>query len=289
MKLKSFMEDSFQVSPGSVKIDNKGTIERYREKYEALIKHAEFKHEIYTVNPHDRHIVHVKVPSETVDNFYYDVCLEFSGEDPSTDLMNCDVKVFSNSPSFVYSYAYVFAHWVPEGRPATGRDSMMIDRLRGKMPRDRMLIPGLEQKIGKQPTHDQPVVRNPLGIPLFDKSIYFAVFYLLDKDITWADILSVHNNIRVQVLAVNVADFDKLMNERKRLANRQKEMKKRDAETQKKAQEKEERGKVKKDKKLLKVPKILTAKKPTQAKRVSGSAKKVQTVKSSVAPKSTKR
>ena len=266
MKLQAFLSDEFSVQKGAVKISTGETIKKYHDRYELLCSRAEFKHQIYTVPP-GRHIVHVKVPSETVDNFYYDVCLEFSGEDPSTDLMNCDVKVFSNSPSFVYSYAYVFAHWVPEGRPATGRDSMMIDRLRGKM----------------------PVVRNPLGIPLFDKSIYFAVFYLLDKDITWADILSVHNNIRVQVLAVNVVDFDKLMNERKRLANRQKEMKKRDAETQKKAQEKEERGKVKKDKQLLKVPKILTAKKPTQAKRVSSSVKKVQTVKSSVAPKSTKR
>lgn len=227
MKLKEFLKDTLQVSKGAMKIETKGIIEDYRERYDVLRKDKSkpFRHDVYTMTPGNRIAVHIKVPSETVDKFYYDVLLELSAEKSAVDFGDCDVKVFSNCPSFVYSVAYVFAHWNPDtGKVERGGKGMMIDMLKGKLPRDRMLIPGLENKLGRDPVHDAPVTRNPMGLPMFDKSIYFAVFYLMD-DVSFASVMNNHRFRTTRQVFDNVAFFDQLMRERKRLENRQKEAK----------------------------------------------------------------
>lgn len=101
---------------------------------------------------------------------------------------------------------------------------MMIDTLKGKLPRDRMLIPGTEKKLGKQPVHDPPVVRNPLGLPLFDKSIYYAIFYLQDN-VSYDQIIRTHNNVSMARVVASVEDFERLMSYRRKLEQDQKRQK----------------------------------------------------------------
>lgn len=223
MKLKNFLSDTFQPTKGSMKISTKGVIEAYREKYDLLSKRTDkpFRYSVYTMLG-DRHMVHIKVPSETVDRFYYDVLLELTAEKSAVDFGDCDVKIFSNCPSFVYSVAYIFAHWDPDAkRPTTKGKGMMIDTLKGKLPRDRMLIPGTEKKLGKQPIHEPPVVRNPLGFPMFDKSVYYAIFFLMDN-ISFKDIIRSRRIITAPQLLAGVESFDSLMAKRKKAEQTQK-------------------------------------------------------------------
>lgn len=100
----------------------------------------------------------------------------------------------------------------------------MIDTLKGKLPRDRMLIPGTEKKLGKQPVHDPPVVRNPLGLPLFDKSIYYAIFYLQDN-VPYDQIIRTYNNVSMARVVASVEDFERLMSYRRKLEQDQKRQK----------------------------------------------------------------
>lgn len=230
MKLEAFMGPDFRPSSGSIKIPIGGLIEDYRTRYEALSKRAKFFHQVYTVNPGARLIIHVKVPSESLSKdldhqaqapIYYDVLLELN-PGGSLKYEDCDVKVFSNSPSFVYQAAYVFAHWDPEGRASSGKDRMMVDSMKGRVPKNSMFISGLSQKLGPEPTHDKPVIRNPMGIPMFDKSIYYAIFYLKDK-LPLQEALKVHNNVTIQQVSSVIMNFDRLMAERKRQERRFKE------------------------------------------------------------------
>lgn len=251
MKLRSFMQDT--MSFGSMGIPIRPIIESYKERYLSLKKRVKFTHMIYEVMPGSRHMVHVKVPSETItgEPFYYDVLLELAGDTAAT-FSDCDVKFFSNCPSFVYNLSYVMAHWVPEAKP----DKRFNNR---RVKGDTMLIPGLSQKLGPQPTKDKPVIRNPLGIPMLDKSLYFAIFYIMEN-LTWQEVASTHNNVHIGQVAVSVADFDHLMVDRKRAENRDKKKKEDGERKVKAAMAKHERS--------IQSPKgILHAKQPTSTKK----------------------
>lgn len=185
MQLKQFLSDNIVLGKGAVKIPAGEMIEKYRKQYDAMkLRNLKFKHEVHALMPGARAIVHVKVPSETVDNFYYDVVLEFnpfiSGNvagKRAHSFEDCHIKVFSNCPSFVYTYAYVFYHMKD---PERGSDSMIIDKFNQKIPKDRLMVKGPEKTLGEKPLTDNPVIRNPYGLPLFDKSIYYAVFYVIE-------------------------------------------------------------------------------------------------------------
>lgn len=90
----------------------------------------------------------------------YDVVLKF---DPSSKADRFDgtikkynMKIFSNCPSFTYTYAYV-AHI----------NGLLVDGLRGKY----------DKEIIKNP----PIQRNPRLVLNYEKSIYYACKYIIEK------------------------------------------------------------------------------------------------------------
>lgn len=56
--------------------------------------------------------IHMKIPSETIEGFYYDVVLQFTpsglGHDISTSIKDYGVRFFSNDPSFMYTFTHAF-------------------------------------------------------------------------------------------------------------------------------------------------------------------------------------
>lgn len=60
----------------------------------------------------DRYLVYMKIPSEVVEDFYYDTVVEFTPskdtDSSSRTLSNYNVRFFSNDPSFVYTFAHAF-------------------------------------------------------------------------------------------------------------------------------------------------------------------------------------
>ena len=245
MQLKQFLSDNITLGKGAVKIPAGEMIEKYRKQYDAMkTRNLKFKHEVHALMPGARAIVHVKVPSETVDNFFYDVVIEF---DPfingnvagkrAHSFEDCHVKVFSNCPSFVYTYAYVFYHMKD---PERGSDSMIIDKFNQKIPKDRLMIKGLEKSLGEKPLTDDPVVRNPYGLPLFDKSIYYAIFYIIE---TLNVDRTVYNKrmITEKQFLQGIPDFDYLMTLRKSQEQKMRERKRKETRAKTKQFEDHER------------------------------------------------
>lgn len=107
---------------------------------------------------------YLKVPSETVENFYFDVVIEATPLSPSskTDytINNYYLKLFSNSPNFVFTYTYVYEQ-------------------------TNSLIDFLKDKIDEKALTEPPKVRNPIQSYGFEKSVYFALLFInlkkLDK------------------------------------------------------------------------------------------------------------
>lgn len=92
---------------------------------------------------------YIKVPSEIVPKFYYDVVIKMKVDKKSMLLDNSEVQFFTNDPNFNYVFAYAFK-------------------------KHNMTIPELEFKMSKDALSKKPVTKNPQLIINYVKSLYFA-------------------------------------------------------------------------------------------------------------------
>ena len=143
---------------GSTAIANRNLIKTdLNQRYFKLIdKHKDFKTKRIKVG--EDYYFHVMIPSESERENTYDVVIKFTSLDNNTfskdlTLNRYYMSVFSNCPSFVYTYAYVYNKY-------------------------QMLINDLKDKYDEIVLASNPVVKNPGEIINYDKSIYFACKYL---------------------------------------------------------------------------------------------------------------
>ncbi len=104
-------------------------------------------------------LFHVKVPSEEYqfNKLVYDIFFLIQ-YDKDKRYAQRNVRMISNSPNFLFTYAYVYFH-----------DDIMIERFALKMPDEAL--------------NNKPVVRNPIESLGFEKSTYIAARYLVDGQI----------------------------------------------------------------------------------------------------------
>lgn len=104
-----------------------------------------------------------KVPSETVDGILFDVAVQFDpdGEESVKDrtLNRYVLKLFSNSPNFVFTYAYV-------------------------LNKSDMIVPFLIDKLHDKVLTEAPKIRNPVETYGFEKSCYFACLFIREMKLT---------------------------------------------------------------------------------------------------------
>ena len=103
---------------------------QYMEKFDALYMReaGRIKRTLYYDKVRDVYFCHIKMPSETVEKFYYDVVIRFYTDDNAervnSSLTNYQVQFFSNDPAFIYTYLYVFR-----------KLDMLVMDLKGKCPK----------------------------------------------------------------------------------------------------------------------------------------------------------
>jgi len=134
-------------------------IENLKNRYSKIrndpLSKNKWKCDIYT--DHGQYYFHLKVPSETFRrDLQYDVVIQLlpigkSASDLTVN--NYAVKVFSNAPNFLFTYAYIYN-------------------------KDDILVSFLKNKISRKALHDAPVIRNKHEIYGFEKSVYFALLYI---------------------------------------------------------------------------------------------------------------
>lgn len=123
------------------------------DEYENIVQ--QITHKWYSLQD-KYYIAHIKIPSKFSDKVYYDVLLEIdinSIPKNVTVINNSKCRVFSNCPSFVFTYAYVFD-------------------------KNKDIIPWSKKKYNKKVFEYNPVKRNPTEICNYEKSLYFAIKYI---------------------------------------------------------------------------------------------------------------
>lgn len=146
-----------------------GNVAKTREdlKNQYLKLENKIKHKIYVFRKYA--IYHIIIPSkdETRDNTY-DVIIEFNMNDLTSeaiDISSLDFALFSNCPSFVYTYANVFYN-------------------------KQMLCKWLLNKYNPQVRKNLPERRNAYNVIGFERSIYLAMLYIKSKHIDRLDVIT---------------------------------------------------------------------------------------------------
>jgi hypothetical protein len=105
-------------------------------------------------------VIHLKVPSEVVPKFYYDVVVEFTTKNPAyipaMDLKKYDVRFYSNSPDFVYTHCHAY---VTSG----------------------LFFADLKKRMNKLSLTKKAVERNPNDEVGYVKSIFFAYLIITSR------------------------------------------------------------------------------------------------------------
>ena len=150
--------------------------ELYMNKLDKILV-REMGHIDYTLyKSKNKYYVYIKVPSEVIEKFYYDVVIEFSEPDDKSlidsTLKNYNVSFYSNDPSFVYTFAHAFI-------------------------KNKLFIEELKDVMSKEAIKKVAVEKNPSNQVGYVKSLYFAYLilkrenifnkkkFLLAKDIDW--------------------------------------------------------------------------------------------------------
>lgn len=135
--------------------------EMYNKKFNlVLLREAnKFTYTLYKSKDEYNYYIDFKIPSEVIKNFYYDVLIEFSTKNPAFSVTGTldkyDIRVFSNSPDFMFTHAHAY-----------NKTGLLFTDAISKLPKESVT------KVAKE--------RNPKDEIGYVKSIYFA-FLLMQQ------------------------------------------------------------------------------------------------------------
>lgn len=189
---------------------NKKNVEKdntFNSKYRLFVSSNKIKvHATCIIE--DSYYIHIKVPSESNKDkdYLYDVVIRFFTDNPEVlkqnSLRNYYIQFFSNSPSFMYQYAYLY-----------NQEGFLIKALYDKLDADYIDIP--------------PTKTNSEMIASYDKSIYFACRYLSENMFRYLNKKGhlLIKKVTKEKFFSNISDFKSvkfdqtLINEEKKLTN----------------------------------------------------------------------
>ena len=139
------------------------------------------------------YFLHIKIPSEVVKNFYYDVVLKFTGSPEVVGGMHgldkYKVQFYSNDPAFVFTYAHVFR-----------TNNLFIKELSGKMSRRAL--------------KEKPKEKNANELVGYVKSLFFAYLFMEQRGLFKPAILNVAQSLDINYLVSQIEDADSKIDKR---------------------------------------------------------------------------
>jgi hypothetical protein len=129
----------------------------YTSKFDKILlrENGKIDFKVYKDNKSkdDSFYIHIKVPSEVIAKFYYDVVIHLSTVETtkkaSTNLRQYQVKFFSNDPAFVYTFAHAFSE-------------------------HHIFVEDLKPRMSKVALKSLAKTKNPTNQIFYVKSLYFA-------------------------------------------------------------------------------------------------------------------
>lgn len=174
---------------GSAALNINAIKQKYDERYNSFYKditHKSFfiKKDIY---------ISINIPS-SVKGIFYDVVIKFTPNNKSAgvSVIDMDYQFFSNSPSFLYTYANAYS-------------------------KKKLLIRELDRKLSREMIKEMAKTRNPYSIISYDYTIYCALKYILINGFDKISVLKLENNktSTISDLYKSVQNWETLQKKRK--------------------------------------------------------------------------
>lgn len=150
---------------GSSVMTNKSLYkDMYTKKLDLIVlrENNGFKYTLFKSKDDTKYYIYIKIPSEVIKRFYYDIVIEFSTKNPaikvSNDLEKYDIRVFSNSPDFIFTHVYAY-----------NKAGLFLSDLVEKIPKQAIKTPAKE--------------RNPKNEIGYIKSIYFTYLIMRNRNL----------------------------------------------------------------------------------------------------------
>lgn len=186
----------------------------YVEKFDKLLlrEAGKIDYTLYIDKKKDRYAIHIKIPSETVKDFYYDAVILFYTNDAtahaSPNLQGYKVKFFSNDPAFVFTYLRVFL-------------------------KHDLFLEDLKPKASRLALTKDPKEKNPYEVPGYSKILYFAYLYMKAKNLFAKHMYQSYGvPYDPKILVQKVEHTDKKIADRQRLGEEQAARSAREAKAQ---------------------------------------------------------
>lgn len=148
---KSFMNNP--AGAGVAFNNRKYVVEGLEDSYAKLLAATggKFKYRVFQVG--SSILFHVLVSSESIEDFFYDVVIEFEDSVKASDLSKSNIRLFSNAPSFTFTYAYAF-------------------NFQG------LLTPYCAPLVNRRALTEIPQVKNTELVTGYEKTLFFALFFI---------------------------------------------------------------------------------------------------------------
>ena len=174
---------------GSTVLNIRATKADFDKRYDKISK--DVNHTTYFIKK-DIYIS-INIPS-SVKGIFYDVVIKFTPNRYSAGVAvtDMDFQVFSNSPSFLYTYANTYA-------------------------KRKMLIRELDRKLSREMLKNLATTRNPYSIVSYDFTVYAALKYIFQNGHTNINSLKVNciESNSLTPLLKSVQDWETLQKKRK--------------------------------------------------------------------------
>lgn len=223
----------------------------YTKKFDAVFMRevGKINYFLYHDKIADHWFAHIKIPSEVVPKFYYDVVIRFSTDNNALrvapNLDSYDVRFFSNDPAFVFTYERVF---------------LKLD----------MFVEECKEKASKIALKKDPKETNPYEIPGYVKSIYFAYLFMKKRGLFLkSSYTSQGKRYSKRELLSNIEDTDKKIADRQEKGAEVEKQKRKESRSLATPTTGEPESTVKKAKGITPIKKIGTTKTTPLTKRVT--------------------
>lgn len=152
--IKDFLNNP--AGKGATFLNIGATKKQFTERYDKIVK--QIHHRVFSVKD-DMYIL-VNIPS-SVEGIEYDILVKFSplSKSGGESIYDMDMQIFSNSPSFLYTYCNAYNKY-------------------------GLLIKECKKKISSKMLKDIAKQKNPYGVLSYDFSIFAALFYIVANDYT---------------------------------------------------------------------------------------------------------
>lgn len=182
----------------------------YLKRYDQLLlrENGKITYKLYYDSKKNIYVAHFKIPSETVEKFYYDTLIKFTAnsdvKENANNLLKYDVKFYSNDPAFVFTYAHTFE-----------TKGLFIDELKPKM-----------SKLANKKEAKEKNPKNDVG---YIKSIYFAYLTLKRSGIANRDRFEAESTaLSFRYLLNQIEDADKKIDARQEAGKKKQHQKAKD-------------------------------------------------------------